>query len=193
MFVDSWPINKITIKYRYPIPILKDLIDKLYGATIFSKIHLRSGHYCVRICEGNDWKIAFQTKGRLYEQLVMPFSLIITPSTFMRFGNQCSSLWGYTLMIFWCTASLRKNMLTVCIKQSRFPAHENSMVILGSVICLLLRSCFLVILCPQSESKLMRVRSKPLENGQYLPHFSKSEAFIVWAAFLGDSWRILAP
>ena len=69
MCVDYRSLNEVTIKNKYPLPMINDLFDQLEGATVFSKIDLRSGYHQLKICEQDIPKTAFNVRFALYEYI----------------------------------------------------------------------------------------------------------------------------
>jgi transposase InsO family protein len=86
--VDYRGLNAITVKNRYPLPLITEIMDRVTGAKYFSKIDLKDAYYRLRIKAGDEWKTAFRTRYGHYEFLVVPMGLTNAPATFQAYINK---------------------------------------------------------------------------------------------------------
>jgi hypothetical protein len=88
MCIDYRSLNEVTIKNAYPLPWIKDLFDQMKGASVFSKIDLRSGYHQLRIWESDIPKTAFHTQYGVHEYTMMSFGLTNALAYFMYIMNK---------------------------------------------------------------------------------------------------------
>jgi len=103
-----WPVqdyqrlNKVTIKNKYPLLLIQELIDKIQGARYFTKLDIWWEYNNVRIKEGDEWKVAFWTNRELFEPLVMYFGMCNSLATFQLIINTlfCELIMVGKIMIY---------------------------------------------------------------------------------------------
>jgi hypothetical protein len=87
--VDYRALNSATVKNRYPLPLIAEMLDRVCGARIFTKLDLRNANHLIRIKEGDEYKTVFRTRYGQFEYRVMPIGSKNAPATFQAYIDDC--------------------------------------------------------------------------------------------------------
>uniref|UniRef100_A0AAQ4QYC0 Gypsy retrotransposon integrase-like protein 1 n=1 Tax=Gasterosteus aculeatus aculeatus TaxID=481459 RepID=A0AAQ4QYC0_GASAC len=85
--IDYRGLNNVSVKNKYPLPLMNTAFDSLQGATVFTKLDLRNAYHLIRIREGDEWLTGFNTPLGHFEYMVMPFGLTNAPAVFQCLVN----------------------------------------------------------------------------------------------------------
>ena len=153
--VDYRGLNNLTIKNRYPLPLIGESLDRLGRAKRFTQLDLTSAYHQMRIREGDEWKTAFRTRYGHFEYQVMLFGLTNAPASFQGYINKILAEKldifvivylddiliyteddgdGHVAAVRWVLEQLRKFLLYANLKKCRF--HQDEVRFLGYVVSL---------------------------------------------------------
>jgi hypothetical protein len=116
-------LNNVTIKNRYPLPLIRETLDALCNAKFYTKLDVIAAFNRVRIAEGHEWKTAFITRFGLFESLVMPFGLCNAPASFQHYINHTL----FDILDKYCTAYL-DDVLVYSATRKEHWAHVREVV-----------------------------------------------------------------
>lgn len=91
--VDYRGLNALTVKNRYPLPLVNETLARISRAKYFTKLDIVAAFNKLRMAQGEEWKTAFRTRYGLYEYLVMPFGLANAPGSFQNYINDVLREW----------------------------------------------------------------------------------------------------
>src|SRR5579862_5413146 len=99
--INYWGLNWLIVKNRYPLPLISEILDRLFGARCFTKLDLRNVYHRIYIREGDEWKMVFRTRYGHFEYLIMPFGLVNATATFQAYINRAlTSLVNITCIMY---------------------------------------------------------------------------------------------
>ena len=151
----AWTIGnstKLTILNKYPLPPTTELLERVAGATVFTKLDLKDGYHLIQIRKGDEWKTPFRTRYGHYEYKVMPYGLVNAPATFQAMMNKIlrefldhrvvvylddiliysKSLEDHKALIKQVLARLERHDLAISLKKSVF--HVDTVEFLGNIV-----------------------------------------------------------